>query len=269
MRRYAVAVALFLISFASMSPLCADEPPLNPLVGTWRIVSYPTSEGDLLRRHGRTPGPLPAATESLNGWSYLVFAANGQCALLFPQNRKGEPSHRRITWFHDEDNFATWKLDTKSDPWKLDLGSVACPVYASTVQTDAVTGKTSKRRDLVIDKATGKPVLARWTYPAIARIDNEILTITWWQNHQLLAAPPATARPKEFGITPAIVIEALNQKNPLVRDDKRITIPGGVSCFVCQRYSREAVEFPPEPPAENALPRVKTESPEVKAKPQP
>ena len=29
-----------------------------PLVGTWRVVSYLTSDGELLRRHGRPPGPL-------------------------------------------------------------------------------------------------------------------------------------------------------------------------------------------------------------------
>lgn len=87
-----------------------DEPPSNPLVGTWRVVSYPTSEGDLLRRHGREPGPLPNASSSLQGWSYLVFAADGRCALFYPENQKGKPSHRRIAWQHDEDNFARWKL---------------------------------------------------------------------------------------------------------------------------------------------------------------
>lgn len=229
----------------------------DPLVGTWRVVSYPTSEGDLLRRHGREPGPLPEASNSLQGWSYLVFAADGRCALFYPQNRTGQPSHRRIAWQHDEDNFARWKLDPNRSPWTLDLTSVACPVYRTVVQIDPVSGAKSKRQELVIDEATAQPKLKRWLYPALCRIDDDLLTITWWQNHQLLESPPESARPRDFGVSPRTVVELLNKREKLQRGDSRLTLPGGVSCLICQRHSHEPLDIPDEPPAAAALPMAK------------
>ncbi len=250
---------LIFLSVALLSELsfAVDQPesPRSPLIGTWRVVSYPTSEGDLLRRHGRDPGPLPEASSSLRGWSNLVFAADGRCALFYPENRKGEPSHRRIAWQHDEDNFARWKLDRNVSPWNLDLTSVACPVYHFVPQVDPTTGAKSKRRELVIDEAAGQPQLKRWRYPAICRIDGDLLTITWWQNHQLLESPQETSRPKDFGVASRAVVELLNQREKLERGDSRITLPGGVSCLICQRHSLEALDIPDEPLATDALPK--------------
>ena len=113
----------------------------------------------------------------------------------------------------------------------------------------------SKRRELVIDEAAGQPQLKRWRYPAVCGIDGDLLTITWWQNHQLLESPPETSRPKEFGVAPRTVVELLNQRIKLERGDLRITLPGGVSSLICQRHSLEPLEIPAEPPATDALPR--------------
>lgn len=241
---------LLAVVFLSWTRPSAAE---DPLVGTWRVVSYPTSEGDLLRRHGRQPGPLPDAKASLEGWSYLVFAKDGQCALFYPQKIKDQPPHRRVTWFHDEDNFATWKLDDSKQPWRLDLGSVLTPKFQTVKGVDAKTGKPTSKREAVVDAKSGDVVGQRWTYPAVCRIDGDVLTLVWWQNHRLLESPPEEQRPKMFEGLPAAVLVGLREGKPLLRDDARVKIPGGVSCLIAQRYSKESMPIPPAPPLREAL----------------
>lgn len=137
----------------------------------------------------------------------------------------------------------------------MDLTSVACPAYRTVNQIDPVTGAKSKRRELLIDEATGEPRLNRWLYPALCRIDDNLLTITWWQNHQLLESPPESSRPKDFGVMPQAVVELLNKHVKLERGDSRISLPAGVSCLICQRHSLELLPIPAEPPSTDALPR--------------
>jgi hypothetical protein len=230
-------------------PAAAEE----PLVGIWRIVSYPTSEGDLLRRHGRAPGPLPDAKASLEGWSYLVFAKDGQCGLFMPQKIKDQSPHRRVTWFHDEDNFATWKLDTSRQPWRLDLGSVLTPKFQTVKTVDAKTGQPISKREAAVDPRTGEVIGQRWTYPAVCRIDGDVLTLVWWQNHRLLENPPKEQRPKMYEGLPDTVLAGLREGKPLLRDDPRVKIPGGVSCLIAQRYSKEPLPILPAPPLREAL----------------
>ena len=224
-----------------------------PLVGTWRVVSYATSDGELLRRHGRPPGPPPDATTPLPGWSFLVFAQDGRCGLFLPQGGKGRPPHRRVTWFHDEDNFATWKLDATREPWRLDLGSVLTPRFRTVKDVDPKTGRPTARREAVVDPNTGEVIGQRWTYPAVCRIDGDLLTVIWGLNHRLLEHPPEEQRPRMLEGLPDAVLAGLRDGKPLVRDDPRVTIPKGVGCLICQRYGSEPHDIPAEPPLADAL----------------
>lgn len=242
--------------FGVVSVAAGQEPnrdAARQLIGTWRVVSYPTSEGDLLKRHGRAPGPLPDAKTPLKEWSYLVFNAKGECALFYPQRVKDKPAHRRITWFHDEDNFASWKLDASTSPWRLDLGSVLTPKFQAVKGIDPKTQKPTSRLEAAIDPKTVEVIARRWTYPAVCRIDGDLLTIVWWQNHRLLENPPEEHRPRMYDGLPAIVIAGLNAKKPLVRDDERVNIPGGVSCLIGQRYSVEPLPIPAAPAPADAV----------------
>jgi hypothetical protein len=227
----------------------------DPLVGTWRVVSYSTSDGELLRRHGRAPGPPPDATASLQGWSYLVFAKDGRCGLFMPQRVKDQPPHRRVTWIHDEDNFATWKLDATQQPWRLDLGSVLTPKFQRVKSVDPKSGKPTAKRETMVDSKSGAVIGQRWTYPAVCRIDGDVLTLVWWLNHQLLEKPPEDRRPKMLAGLPNAVLAGLREGKPLLRDDPRVEIPQGVGCFICQRSSSEPHDIPDEPPLADALPK--------------
>lgn len=252
MTRGLTLLILSIAATGTRSEAQAQDDAGRRLVGVWRVVSYPTSEGDLLRRHGREPGPAPASDAPLEGWSYLVFNANGECGLFMPQRGKRSPPHRRVTWFHDEDNFAKWKLDASVSPWRLDLESVPTPQFKNVRDKDPKTGVETIRRQPALD-TTGKVVAKTWTYPAICRIDGDFLTIVWWQNHQLSAEPPEKTRPRDFAGLPKLALDGLAANNPLRRDEARTKLPGGVSCFIVQRVSDVPLPIPAPPPLEDAL----------------
>ncbi|GDY13606.1 hypothetical protein LBMAG53_24840 [Planctomycetota bacterium] len=228
--------------FLLLASAAAGE--VDPLVGTWRVISYPTGDGELLRRHGHPAGtPPPPADAPLTGWSFLVFSGDGRCALMYPQ-RDG---HRRSAWRHDEDNFALWRVDRSREPWHLDLSSVACPNLVSYKETDAATGKIRRWTEPVIDPVTSKVMLRRWVYPGIARIDGDLLTIMWNQNHGLKEFLPESDRPSDFCGLPQA---ALVQPSPPRDQPPFSKIRGGVSGLIARRFCAEALDIPPEPTAD-------------------
>ena len=237
-RRFAQGLALFLL----LASAAAGE--VDPLIGTWRVISYPTGDGDLLRRHGHPAGTLPPPADApLKGWSFLIFASDGRCALMYPQ-RDG---HRRSAWQHDEDNFALWTVDRSREPWHLDMSSVACPKIISHKETDAATGKTRRWSEPVIDPATGKAMLRRWAYPGIVRIDGDLLTIMWYQNHGLKESLPESDRTSDFCGLPNA---ALVQPSPPRDQPPFSKIRGGISGLIARRFSAEALDIPLEPAAD-------------------
>lgn len=245
-------LALLLLAAA----LVAAEPQQapDPLVGTWRVVSYPTGEGDLLKRHGRAPGPPPPPETPLTGWSYLTFHADGTCALMYPERAGG---HRRSAWRHDEDNFATWRIDRGQEPWRIDLGSVACPERRTVKTKDPATGKDIMTSEVVLDDASGLPRLRLWRYPGILRLDGDLLTLIWHQNHRLLPEPPEEQRPVDFAGLPGVAFEPWTPPppGPDGKSHPRRFLPGGISCLIAQRFSTEPLPIPDQPRAEEALPK--------------
>lgn len=126
--------------------------------------------------------------------------------------------------------------------------ATATTVATAAWTTVATAPSFAAKREAVVDSKSGAVIGQRWTYPAVCRIDGDVLTLVWWLNHQLLEKPPEDRRPKMLAGLPNAVLAGLREGKPLLCDDPRVEIPNGVGCFICQRYSSEPHDIPDEPP---------------------
>ncbi|MBL8796463.1 MAG: hypothetical protein JNM56_21365 [Planctomycetia bacterium] len=247
---------------ASVSCLSAEEKPARDpkaLVGTWRIISHPSGEGDHQGRYTRKPGVMPKDDEPLVGWPLAVFTADGQCGILLPAHKSQYEkygTHRRVTWPHDEDSIAEWKIvDPTEKTWRIDMRSAAEPQSRPVI--DPVTKKRTGKSEWIVDPATGKVAVKTWTYPGIVRVDGDYLTLLWYQNHRKTNDPQELEkhRPPEFWGFPHSILEGMKAGRLLGhvhRPKEENVVPnrmvGPTWGIIAKKVSDKALDLPPPPP---------------------